>query len=445
MHAGGGRAGPGAGTSLPGLAVVLTILVMGSKRRRMGRKSFDVRPKAVMPGAAEWGPHLRARERDADGARAGPACRILLVSLRLPPARPARIFTTRRRLRPSAKAKRASRLGSSVRVALPALALLLLLPLALAQAPPSNATLPEGVTIEQGGEPGVHVLVNGVDVGDATEPRGAIGFDPGSEANLTILLAPPPGVTWEIRTFEVGLLVTGAGGKPAYVRDMPTETTIPPGYTVAVHRSVDLSAFQSVGAGLFLMEVKVKDATGADLYGQEFYVHVQGNPLLTVAGATVTVISVGTGYGIWQILRDLKEVKKARDRHRAKEEAEGRLAKLVKVAGAGLDVTAGVEGVASAAGDADARASRLEKRRPIAWTATGLGLGGVGISWAQFLGYVPLDVGNLLAWSLGTAALFLTLALLVAAMARRLRERGRTRTLIPEGPERTVDARPPRR
>jgi hypothetical protein len=318
------------------------------------------------------------------------------------------------------------------------LAFLLAPGLVAAQQAPADAALPEGVAIVQGGAPGVHVTVNGEDVGQATGPRAAIAFDPSRSANLSLALSPPPGSTWEIRRFEVGLVLTGEGGKPAITRASETNTSIPSGFTVYINRSVDLSAFKRVGAGLFLMEVRVEDDHGADLYAQNFFVKVEGNPLLTVAGATVTVITVGTGYGVWQILRDLKELKKARDRHKAEEAQKGRLSRLADVAGAGLDLTAGVAGTVSAAQDRDAHASRLERRRPIAWTATGLGLGGVGVSWAQFMGLVPLDVGNLLAWTLGVGALFLSCALLAVALYRRTL-RARTRTLIPEAPERTVD------
>jgi hypothetical protein len=325
------------------------------------------------------------------------------------------------------------------RAILPLLLVLLAAPLAHAQGNATAPSLPEGVAIVQGGEPGIRVTIDGEDVEAAAEPGGAVAFDPSQEANVSLALAPPPGTTWEIRSFEVGLLLSGPGGTPpaALKRESATNTSIPPGFTVYINRTVDLHAFKRVGAGLFLMEVAVRDASGGTLYARSFYVHVKGNPLLTATGAAVTVASVATGYGVWQILRDLRELHKARQRHK-REEAEraGRLGRLAKLAGAGLDVTGGFGGVMNVAQDADKRASRLEKRRPIAWSATGLGLGGVGVSWAQFLGYVPLDVGNMLAWTLGGGALFLTASLLAVAAYRRLaRRHGPVRTLTPEGPE----------
>ncbi|GEM_PF-2844519 len=322
--------------------------------------------------------------------------------------------------------------------ALVLLAFLLVAPLARGQDNATPPALPPGVSFAVGGEPGIRVTIDGVDVASASDPRGAIAFDPSKEANVSLAVAPPPNATWEIRSFEVGLVVSGPGGSPppALTRVSETNTSIPPGFTVFINRTVDLHAFKSIGAGLFLMDVAVRDPQGAALYSQHFYVHVEGNPLLTASGAVVTVASVATGYGLWQILRDLKEFWKARERHKKEEEERAsRLGQLAKLAGAGLDVTSGVAGVMSAAQDADKRAGRIEKRRPVAWTATGLGLGGVGVSWAQFLGLVPLDVGNLLAWALGLAAVFLTASLLAAAMAKRLRARREpVRSLVPDGP-----------
>jgi hypothetical protein len=339
--------------------------------------------------------------------------------------------------------KRGARPPLAVRRAIVPLLLVLLAPLAHAQdnttAPATPPGLPEGVAIVQGGEPGIRVTIDGTDVESAAEPGGAVAFDPSREANVSLSLAPPPGTTWEIRSFEVGLLLSGPGGTPpdALRRVSETNTSIPPGFTVYINRTVDLHAFKSIGAGLFLMEVAVRDASGGTLYAKSFYVHVKGNPFLTATGAAVTVASVATGYGLWQILRDLKELHKARQRHKRQEaERASRLGTLTKLAGAGLDLSAGFEGALSAAQDADKRANRLEKRRPVAWAATGLGLGGVGVSWAQFLGYVPLNVGNMLAWTFGVGALFLTVSLLAVAMYRRLTRRPEPiRTLTPEGPE----------
>jgi len=317
------------------------------------------------------------------------------------------------------------------------LLLVLLLPLGSAQAP----QVPPGVEIVQGGEPGIHVALNGADLAGAGASSAALQVDPSQPAALSLSMAPRPGVTWDIRAFSVALLVNGPGSAPpsALTKASETRTTIPPGFTVFVNRTVDLSSLKPVGAGLFLMRVQVLDANDTALYSQEFYVHVKGNFLFTASGATVTVVTAATGYGLWQVLRDLKEFYKARERHRKREDARkaGLLGKAAAIAGAGLDVTAGAEGVVSAVGDADDVANRLEKRRPIAWTATGFGLGGVGVSWAQFLGYVPLDLGNTLAWALGLGATFLTLSLVGLALYKRLQVRSitPTRTLIPEGPK----------
>lgn len=324
-----------------------------------------------------------------------------------------------------------------MRLALAAL-VLLILPMAAAQ----NATapsLPAGVEVVQGGEPGVRVSINGVDLLEAATAGGALQVDPSQPANLSLALTPPPNTTWDIRAFTVGLVVNGPGSAPpsALTKASATQTTIPPGFTVFVNRTVDLSSLKPLGAGLFLMQVTVKDAQGGDLYAQTFYVHVKGNVFLTASGITVTVASAATGYGLWQILRDVKEFLKARERHRRKEGKEGLAGKAMSLAGAGLDVSGGAEGVVSALGDADSKANRLEKRRPVAWTATGFGLGGVGVSWAQFLGYVPLNLGDTLVWALGLAAMFLTLSLLTVATYKRLQARSLvpSRTLVPEGLE----------
>ena len=311
-----------------------------------------------------------------------------------------------------------------MRVALSLFAVALLMPLAGAQ---------DGVTVLQGGEPGIVVTLDGHDLRDAAATRAAIGVDPAHEANLSMRIAAPPNTTWEIRTIRVGLMTgTGAHAPEKLSKATETNTSIPPGFTVYVNRTIDLSSLKPLGAGLFEMEVRVQDETGKDLYAQPFYVHVLGNPILTVAGAAATVVTVATGYGLWQIARDVRELKKARDRHREKEAQRGKLAGL---AAAGIDFSAGLEGALSVAQDQDARASRLEKRRPIAWTATGLGLGGVGLTWAQFAGLVPLDFANLAIAALGGAAVFLTLALLAVAMAKRLKERAASRTLVPSAPE----------
>lgn len=279
-----------------------------------------------------------------------------------------------------------------------------------------------GATVEvvQGGEPGViRVAVAGTDLASAAEPAGALRVDPSAPLPVSFTLAPPEGVTWEVRRIVVGMVLAEGQDPPerlAQVSDW--NSTIPPGFTVFVNQSMDLQGVQRLGVGLFRMQVAVQDDHGADLYRESFYVRVEGNPLLTAAGAAVTAATVATAYGLWSILNDLREVNKARERHRKKEARHG---KLFKAADAAVALEDGLEGVADLAGDADAEAERLARRRRLAWPATGLGLGSVGVSWAQFLGHVPLDLGNALLVALGGAAALFSLALLATALARRWR------------------------
>lgn len=297
-------------------------------------------------------------------------------------------------------------------------ALALALALGLA---PALARAQDGVEVVQGGEPGIRILLAGTDIQEAATPGGAIGVDPAQSVAIAIRIAPPPNVTWEIRETRVAVLLRGPGSTPpdALVRASPTDASVPPGFTVFVNRSYDLAALKPLGAGLFLMRVEVADAQDATLYTQEFYVHVLGNVLFTVAGATASVATVATGYGLWQIVKDLKEAYQARQRHRRKK-AQSRAGRLAAM---GVSAGEGLEGLVEIAGDLDRDAERLSRRRPLAWTATGLGLGGVGISWLQFLGYVPVDVGNILVWGATSAALFLTASLVAIALQRRLRRR----------------------
>ena len=319
------------------------------------------------------------------------------------------------------------------RLLLPAtlLAVVLLLPAAFAQEPgPAEgeapaSTLPPGVSVHQGGEPGtVRVTINGVDVDDAASVADALAVDPRAAANVSISMTPPEGVTWEVRAIHVGLLVSGPGSEPpsALSRAMPARTTLPPGFTVVVNRTLDLSSLKDLGAGVFLMQARVEDASGTELYARTFYVHVTGNPFLTVAGAAVTAMSVATGYGLWRLVSDLREFHETWRRHRRERAAR-------------LDEGKGIVGTAKATlADRD----RLERRQAIRWTATGLGLGAVGLSWAQFLGYVAFDAMSLVLTTLEAGALTLGVALLLIALRRRMVRAGqkeRVRTLVPTGPE----------
>lgn len=293
--------------------------------------------------------------------------------------------------------------------------------------PSSIPAPPPGVTVLQGGEPGtVRVSINGVDLSDAASVAEALDLDPGAPANVSISMAAPENVTWEVRAIRVGLLVSGPGSEPpaALSRVMGANTTLPPGFTVIVNRTLDLSSLKNLGAGVFLMEFKVQDDAGADLYSQSFYLHVTGNPLFTVAGATVTALSVATGYGMWRLLTDLRELWETWRRHRrerAAKAAGGEARGLLSVAKATLKDR-----------------EKLERRQAIRWTATGLGLGAVGLSWAQFLGYVAFDYTSTVITALEAGALFLGVALLAIALRRRwvaAQKEEPVRTLIPTGPE----------
>lgn len=305
----------------------------------------------------------------------------------------------------------------------------LLLATASAQEPgqPALSAPPPGVVVLQGGDPGtVRVSINGVDLSDAGSVAAALDLDPGAPANVSISMSAPENVTWEVRAIRVGLLVSGPGSEPptALTRVMGANTTLPPGFTVIVNRTLDLSTLKNLGAGVFLMEFKVQDDVGADLYSQSFYLHVTGNPLLTVAGATVTAVSVATGYGVWRLVTDLREFWETYRRHRQEKahraaHAEGR-------------------SILAAARETLKDRERLERRQAIRWSATGLGLGAVALSWAQFLGYVAFDYTSTLITALEMAALFLGVALLLIALRRRWvawQKEEPVRTLVPTGPE----------
>lgn len=328
-------------------------------------------------------------------------------------------------------------MGAAGRLAWPLFVLVLLSVPAAGQ-----DSLPEGVTIEEGTGEGVRVLLDGVDIAGADAPLRAVPVDPARPGNLTIRLSPPPGVeAWEIRGFGVGLLVSGPGSTPpaSLTRNVPTTTTIPQGYTVVINRTLELEDIKGLGAGVFLMQVTVADDHDATLYAQSFYVHVVGNPFLTASGAIVTVMSVATGYGLWTLLQDLREFWEAYKRHR-KEKAEKAAAKAAVSAMGKPRATK----VVSKARELHRERERLEKgRRPVRWTATGLGLGAVALSWAQFLGYVAFDLSGLVITTLEVGAVFLTLALVLAAVRKNLlakapRLEGPFVSLTPDGPARSV-------
>lgn len=312
-------------------------------------------------------------------------------------------------------------------------ALLLLAPwAAVAQEAPTG-----DVWFYEGGEPGVTVTIDGRDIAGAHSVGQAIPVDPATPAAVSISLAPPPGQTWQVRGIRVGMLVGGPDSQPPdmLTRRFDTESFLPPGYTVIVNRTLDLSSMRSLGAGAFLMQVSVTDAGGSELYAQSFFVRVEGVPLLTAQGAAVTAVSVATGYGLWQVLKDLKELRDAYDRHRRRrQEARRRL---------NLDVVGVAEHVAEetlaragrpAAEIVSIRRAADEAERalgPVRWTATGLGLGAVTMAWLQFLGYLAFDAVGTLMVALEVAAAFLTLALVGRVLLRRYRESARTRTIVP--------------
>lgn len=336
--------------------------------------------------------------------------------------------------------------------------------LALALAPSAAAS--GHVWFYPGGEPGVDVTIEARSIASATSPGEAIEVDPAAPVNLSISISPPPNVTWRVAAVSVGLLVGGADSEPpsALTRRSAAEATLPPGYTVVVNKSVELASLKRVGAGTFLMQAEVLDENETQLYAQTFFVRVPGGvaELLTVQGAALTTVSVATGYGFWQLFKDGKEFRDAYARHRKKAE----IAKLDVIGRAEETaehlVEKGGRPLASAVSLHRAAQASERKLGPVRWTATGLGLGGVGIAWAQFFGYVAFDYVGLVVTALEVGAVFLTLALVANALVARARakhataqaeaqakaeaEADATRTLIPEaGPRPAVDfpAAPP--
>ena len=275
----------------------------------------------------------------------------------------------------------------------------------------------------QGGEPGVVVTVDGTPVGEAASPASAIAVDPSDPLRLSISIAPPPGETWEVRAISVGLLLRGPGTTPpdSLVRRIDAMATLPPGFTVVLNRSIDLGPIAKLGAGTFLMEAQVLDVNDTQLYVATFYVRVPTSAasMLTVQGATITAMTAATGYGLWQIAVDLKELRDAWARHRKKRE----LAKL-DVIGKTEEVLENTvaKGGRPLAGAVSLHRQIQEKERglgPVRWAATGLGLGGLTMAWLQFLGYLALDVTGMVVTAVEVCAAFLTVALLANALLRR--------------------------
>lgn len=280
----------------------------------------------------------------------------------------------------------------------------------------------------QGGVPGtVSIVLQDVDLAGATTLGGAVEVDPSQPVRVSITLTPPEGVTWNLSGMRVGLLL--AGTAPSYERFVEGRAMVPPGYTVVINRTVDLAGVKALGAGVFRMQVAMVDDRGGVLHAQPFYLHVEGNPVLTATGAVVTAASAATGYGLWRLVQDVRELKDAHKRHRRRKLEEVRLAE---------------KGVVGAAKETLRERDRLERRPHLRWTLTGTGLGAVALSWAQFLGYAAFDAMTLLLASLGTAGTFLGLSVLVVAVHRKVAKpvAERVRTVPIQGPdaERTPEA-----
>ena len=290
-----------------------------------------------------------------------------------------------------------------------------------------------------GGEPGVRITAAQIAIEGAASPATAIVVDPALPIDLSISISPPANRTWDIRSFSVGLLVNGPGSAPpeALLRRSETNSSLPPGWTVVMNRSIELGALQRAGAGTFLMQAEILDANGSQLYAQSFYVRVPVGPaqLLTVQGATITAVSVATGYGFWQVAKDAKELRDAWERHRKKQQ----LAKLDVYGRAEHAIEAVVEKggkpLASAVDLHRTIQSSEKGLSPIRWTATGLGLGGVLIAWLQFLGYIAFDAIGMVVTALEGAAIFLTLALLANALLKRAKAKAAASALAPPAEE----------
>ena len=291
----------------------------------------------------------------------------------------------------------------------------------------------------EGGEPGVRASIGGTDLAAASAPEAAIVVDPSTPVALSISIAPPPGETWRVRAIRVGMLVNGHGSAPpeALTRTTVANSTLPSGYTVVVNRSLELDSLKRVGAGTFLMSAEVRDAEDAALYAQGFYVRIPASlgTILTVQGAALTAVSVATGYGLWTLGKDAKELRDAWARHRRRKEGT-KLDVIGRTEHLAEDLVARTGKPAADVVDLHRAAQDAERSLgPVRWAATGLGLGGVFLAWGQFLGYVALDVTGLLVTAMEVCAAFLTVALVANALLRRSRakrEAERTVTLVPE-------------
>lgn len=283
-----------------------------------------------------------------------------------------------------------------------------------------------------GGEPGrIQMLIADADVKSADRVGAAIPVDPKAPVNVSLLMTPPENETWDVLGMRVGLVVSGPGSSPPpeLSRLVEARNRIPPGFTVILNRTIDLSGLKSLGTGVFLMQVSLEDSAGGTLFAQSFYVRVVGNPLLTASGAVVTALSVATGYGLWRLVSDVRELLDAYKRHRR----EKRLRVEMRATG----VVAKARGVMR---DKD----KLERRGVLRWTLTGTGLGAVLLSWAHFLGYVAFDGMALLMTCLETGGAFLGGGLVVVALHRRFRPPVPVRVIIPSGPEPVPEAQPER-
>lgn len=305
-----------------------------------------------------------------------------------------------------------------------ALLLVLLAPGALAQATP----LGPGLSYLEGGEPGVRVLVGGEDVALADAPRSALRVDPGKPATIALAISPPPGETWDIRGFRVGLSLFGGTPTERTTRESAAPARVPGGYTVLVERTADLSAMENLGSGVFRMHVAVVTTDGRVVDEKSFYVHVEGNALVSAQGVAVTALTVATAYGLWKLLSDLKELYGTWKRHR-KQRAHREAAQK-----SGL-----LQHARAVLRDKDT----MERRGLLRWSATGMGLGAVVLSWAQFLGYLAFDALGLLITGLEMAAAFLVLALFAVAIRRRLLPVVTVPVQAAEAPVAVVEA-PPR-
>lgn len=306
-------------------------------------------------------------------------------------------------------------------------AILLFATLASLLAAPPAAAQSSQVWFYQGGEPGVVVTLENTSLAAASSADQAIVIDPSAPLTMSISIAPPEGETWEVRAVTVGMLLRGPGTEPpaALVRRSNATATLPPGFTVVLNRSIDLGPVSKLGAGTFLMQAEVLDENDEQLYVQTFYVKVPATAasILTVQGATVTVITAATGYGLWSLAKDGKELRDAWARHRKRAEM-AKLDVIGKTEHVVEDVVA--KGGKPLAGAVALHRAAQERERglgPVRWAATGLGLGGVVMAWLQFLGYLAFDATSMIITAVEVCAAFLTLALIVNALVNMRKQK----------------------